>query len=71
MGIAGKVAIVFTSKPHHEGVVGVAKHINKLWEPRKRRQFFKIIDAGEADMHPLVIEAAAKVRPPGPEENPI
>ena len=52
------------SKPHDEGVAGVAEHINKFWEPRMRRQFFEMVDAGGAGMKPLVIEAAAKVRRP-------
>ena len=34
----------FQSKPHDEGVAGVAEHINKFWEPRMRRQFFEMLD---------------------------
>lgn len=66
--MANQIAIFFTSKAHDEGVAGVAEHINKFWELRMRRQFFEIVDAGGAGLHPLVMEAAGKIRRPAPLE---
>ncbi len=62
--MANQIATFFKSKPHEEGVAGVAEHINKFWEPRMRRQFFELIDAGNKGFDPLVVEASASVRRP-------
>jgi formate dehydrogenase subunit delta len=61
---ANQIARFFHSKPHAEGVTGVAEHINKFWEPRIRRQFFDLIKAGDTRFDPMVVEAAPKVRQP-------
>ena len=62
--MANQIGTFFESKPHEEGVHGVAEHINKFWEPRMRRQFFEIVDSGGGGLKPIVIEAAATVRRP-------
>ena len=62
--MANQIAIFFESKPHAEGVSGVAMHISDFWEPRMRNQFFALIDAGAEGFRPLVLQAAAKVRRP-------
>lgn len=64
-----QIATFFRSKPHAEGVAGVAEHINKFWEPRMRRQFFAMIEAGSKGFDPLVIEAVPAVRRPPPADN--
>ena len=61
--MANQIGTFFLSKPHEEGVAGVAEHINKFWEPRMRRQFFAALDEEEAFL-PIVREAAAAVRRP-------
>lgn len=61
--MANQIAIFFESKPHAEGVSGVALHISDFWEPRMRRQLFDHIASGGAGLRPLVIEAASKIRP--------
>lgn len=61
--MANQIATFFTTKPHAEGVTGVAEHINAYWEARMRNQFFALLDSGAA-FHPLVIEAAPMVRRP-------
>ncbi|WP_136685158.1 formate dehydrogenase subunit delta [Falsirhodobacter xinxiangensis] len=61
--MANQIALFMESKPHDEGVAGVAGHINDYWEPRMRRQFFAMIAAGGEGFRPLVIEAAPQVRP--------
>jgi formate dehydrogenase subunit delta len=64
---ANQIARFFRSKPHAEGVAGVAEHINKFWEPRIRRQFFELIDAGGKGFDELVLEAAPSIRRPAEE----
>jgi formate dehydrogenase subunit delta len=61
---ANQIARFFRSKPHAEGVAGVAEHINKFWEPRIRRQFFQLVEAGGKGFDDLVLEAAPAVRRP-------
>lgn len=62
--MANQIGTFFQSKPHQEGVEGVAEHINKFWEPRMRRMFFELLAEGDAGFLPIVIDAAAKVRRP-------
>ena len=57
--MANQIGTFFESKPHAEGVHGVAEHINKFWEPRMRRHFFEVVDSGGEGLKPIVIEAAA------------
>jgi formate dehydrogenase subunit delta len=65
--MANQIATFFESKPHDEGVEGIATHINLYWEPRMRRQLFQMLDAGGAGFRPLLIEAAANIRRPAAE----
>ena len=64
--MANQIALFMESKPHDEGVTGLAAHINDFWEPRMRREFFALLDAGGDGMRPLVIEAATQIRRPEP-----
>ena len=66
--MANQIGTFFKSKAHDEGVAGVAEHINKFWEPRMRRQFFEIVDAGGEGLLPIVIEASAEIRRPNAPE---
>jgi len=66
--MANQIGTFFLSKPHDEGVAGVAEHINKFWEPRMRRQFFEIVDAGGDGLLPIVMEAAGGIRRPNAPE---
>lgn len=68
--MANQIGTFFESKPHDEGVAGVADHINRFWEPRMRRHFFEVVDAGGDGLKPIVLEAAASVRRPAPEPAP-
>ena len=63
--MANQIGIFFESKPYEEGVAGTAEHINKFWEPRMRRQFFEVFDAGGEGLKPIVLDAAAAIRRPG------
>lgn len=62
--MANQIATFFHSKPREEGIAGVAEHINKFWEPRMRRQFFEMLDAGTENFDDLVIAASAKIKRP-------
>ena len=62
--MANQIAIFMETKPHEEGVAGVAGHINDFWEPRMRRQLFALLDQGGAGLRPLVIEAAGRITRP-------
>lgn len=62
--MANQIAKFMESKPHDEGVAGLAAHINDFWEPRMRRHLFEVLDAGGAGLRPLVVEAAARIKRP-------
>ncbi len=64
--MANQISLFMETKPHAEGVEGVAGHLNDFWDPRMRRQFFELIDSGAEGFRPLVLDAAAKVRRPQP-----
>lgn len=64
--MANQIATFFLSQPEAEREKGVANHINKFWEPRMRREFFAIVDAGGEGMLPLVRDAAKLVNRPAP-----
>jgi hypothetical protein len=66
--MANQIGTFFESMPHDQGVTGIAEHINKFWEPRMRRHFFEMVDAGGDGLSSLVMEAAAKIRRPAPAE---
>ncbi|MEQ8392059.1 MAG: formate dehydrogenase subunit delta [Thalassospira sp.] len=60
--MANQIATFFKSKPHAEGVAGVAGHINDFWEPRMRKQLFGLIADQYDGIDPLVLEAAPAIR---------
>lgn len=62
--MANQIAKFMESKPHDEGLAGLASHINDFWEPRMRKHLFEVLDAGGQGLRPLVIEAAEKIRRP-------
>ncbi len=62
--MANQIATFFESKPHAEGVKGVADHINAFWEPRMRRQLFALLESGSAEFKSLVVEAAPAIKRP-------
>lgn len=62
--MANQIATFFESKPHDEGVTGVAEHISDFWEPRMRQQLFELVAAGDVSLKPLVIEATPLIRRP-------
>ena len=69
--MANQIATFFEAQPGGAAADGIARHINDFWEPRMRRQFFEIVDAGGEGLKPQVIEAAKSVRRPAPEPAPV
>jgi formate dehydrogenase subunit delta len=65
--MANDIAKFMETKPQAEAVAGLAAHINDFWEPRMRRQLFALLDAGGADLRPLVRDAAGAIRRPAAE----
>ena len=65
--MANQISKFFETKPEAEGAAGIAAHINDFWEPRMRRHFFEVVDAGGAGLRPLVLLAAKSIRRPQPE----
>ncbi|MGY6707537.1 MAG: formate dehydrogenase subunit delta [Rhizobiaceae bacterium] len=68
--MANQIATFFESQPGEEAAQGIARHINEFWEPRMRRQFFEIVDAGGEGLKPQVIEAAGAIHRPAAEPTP-
>lgn len=62
--MANQIGTFFKSKPHDEGVHGIAEHINKFWEPRMRRHLFEVLDSGGEGLKRIVLEAAPQIRRP-------
>jgi formate dehydrogenase subunit delta len=62
--MANQIADFFVSQPKEEAADGFADHINKFWDPRMRKQFFEILDAGGEGLRPLVLEAAPQIHRP-------
>ncbi len=62
--MANQISQFMETKPHAEGLAGLAAHINDFWEPRMRKQFFELVDAGGEGLRPLVLEAASQIRRP-------
>ena len=62
--MANQIATFFDSKPHDEGIQGVADHINTFWEPRMRRQLFVLLDGGANGFKSLLLKAAPAIRRP-------
>lgn len=64
--MANQIARFMESKPHDQGVIELAGHINDFWEPRMRTQFFALVDAGGHGLRPLVLDAIPLIRRPIP-----
>ncbi|RBI85145.1 formate dehydrogenase [Rhodosalinus halophilus] len=62
--MANQIATFFRAQPAEDRAALVAKHLNDFWEPRMRRQLLDLVQAGHADLDPLVVEAAGRMRAP-------
>jgi formate dehydrogenase subunit delta len=62
--MANQIARFMASKPQAQGIEGFAAHVNDFWEPRMRRQFLALLDAGGPGLHPIAVAARPLVRVP-------
>ncbi len=64
--MANQIATFMSTRHDIDPSEGFAAHINDFWEPRMRRQFFEIVEAGGEGLHPLALSSAPKIRKPPP-----
>jgi NADH-dependant formate dehydrogenase delta subunit FdsD len=62
--MANQIGDFFASYGEDEALAGIAEHINKFWDPRMRKDFFALLDAGGDGLSPLVKRAGAQVKRP-------
>lgn len=62
--MGNQIATFFASMPdEEEALLDLSTHLKKFWEPRMRREFLGMVDAGDtATMHPLLLKAANQHR---------
>ncbi len=61
--MANQIGTFFESMPERqEALEGIANHIKKFWEPRMRREFLALLEAGGEGVSPIVREALDKHR---------
>lgn len=61
--MANQIGTFFESMPERqEALEGIATHIRKFWEPRMRREFLALLEAGGEGVNPIVREALDKHR---------
>ena len=60
--MANQIASFYLTQPEAGRVPAVTKHLKDFWEPRMKKELFAMIDAGEAGLEPLVLQAAANLR---------
>jgi formate dehydrogenase subunit delta len=60
--MANQIGKFFESQREERRVPGIADHIHKFWEPRMRDKIFAHLDAGGADIDPVVREALETLR---------
>ncbi len=59
---ANQIASFFAVYTASEAETGIAEHIQKFWEPRMRRQFASLVEAGTPGIDPAVTMAWPRVR---------
>jgi formate dehydrogenase subunit delta len=62
--LANEISIQFAHLKPEDGAARVAKHVHDFWEPRMVRALLASVDAGDEDLDPLAIAAAAQLRQP-------
>ena len=60
--MANQIGDFFNSQGHDHAVAGIAEHIKKFWDPRRRKKIFEHLDAGGAGLKPNVLEAIASLK---------
>lgn len=62
--LANEISIQFAHLKPEDGAARVANHIHDFWDPRMVRALLASVDAGDEDLDPLAIAAAAQLRQP-------
>jgi formate dehydrogenase subunit delta len=62
--LANDIAAQFGHRVHGEASVAMAEHLRNFWDPRMQRQLLELVAAGDTELDPVVVAAAAHLRPP-------
>ena len=62
---ANQIALFFATYPHDQAVAGVTDHLKRFWERRMHAALQSYVAGGGSGLHPLVLEAAERLRPVG------
>jgi formate dehydrogenase subunit delta len=60
--MANDIGKFFRSQGEERGVVGIADHVRKFWEPRMKKQIFAHLDKGGDGLDPLTLKALQKLK---------
>lgn len=61
--MANRIGTFFEAMPDRpEALEGIATHLKKFWDPRMRRQFIALIDAGGSGASDIVVQAVQNHR---------
>jgi formate dehydrogenase subunit delta len=62
--LANDIAAQFGHRAHGAASIATAEHMRTFWDPRMRRQLLELVAEGDADLDPVVVSAAAHLKPP-------
>lgn len=60
--MANQIATFFASQHREDKAGRVAGHLRDFWTPEMRERLLALADEGVAGLHPLVVEAVARLR---------
>jgi len=60
--MANQIGKFFASQGQEQAVAGTADHIKKFWDPRMRAAIFAHLNAGGADLDPVVRAALEQLK---------
>jgi formate dehydrogenase subunit delta len=61
--LANDIAAQFAHRPYADASRATAEHMRNFWDPRMRRQLIEVVSAGKGELDPVVVGAAAELRP--------
>ncbi|GAB1344768.1 formate dehydrogenase subunit delta [Gemmatimonas sp.] len=70
--MANQIAQFFSAYPEEDAVEGVRDHMVKFWPPSMRKDLLVVANGlvpSETTLHPLVLKAAAQLRPSGQDDS--
>ena len=69
--MANQIAQFFSVYSEEDAVEGIHEHLVKFWPPTMRKDLLVVTNGlvpSETPVHPLVLKAAAKLRPSGEDD---